>query len=828
MHRRLADRLPESLQADLAQSAYGVRTTKPLVGQDRWLPRPEAVLPEFTLAAQSGLAEHSVVREGRLPSADGPVTVSTTKVEAAVTVATAKALLLKVGSVVHVGTADGPQLDVRITGIIEPRHSDRGYWSGEQILRAPGLDSKPSTPPQTYWQAGLLLAPEAAPALLGTQGEPHVYWRIALAVGHLTAQDVPALAEQVASLEGGPGLLDLRRVAGEHVSLSTDLDTLLTSYTTVRSAITPIVAVAAFGIGTVASVAVVMTGGLLAVRRSAELALLRARGGSLRGIGGRLLAETSVIALPAAGLGLFLSVLVVSEGRLLPAVAGASAVAFTASVALPVRALVLHRMARAHAERDDVARSRPSKRRTAAEVTLLVLTAGAVAALQRGEVIETGGPLASSAPTLIGMTASIVVARLYPLLLRRSMRLMGRLRGTVVFLALARAGRSSATGAALPLLALFAALTTTAFGGSVLAGIADTRDRAALSTTGADARISGPGDMAVLPDGVKRAVRDAKGVGAVMAVQVEHALELPPGATGSRNAMSATLVGVEPQTYSRLARQRELGAFAPGALRITRNTGKPVLHAVASPRVAARLGGGPHRLKALAGTFTVKVHAVRTHTPATTSTDFLIVDAAGLSRRAATVLLAEGERLDGEALRGTVRGISGGLVVRLRSEERAAFSDSPMQSGAERMYAVALVVGAGYAGLALLISLLRSAPDRAMLLAGMRTLGLPVRHGRHLPTLEVLPQALLAAVGGALAGWASIKLLSPGVDLTRLALATAPDVALVGGARLRADPWSLVLPAVGVVVLAVVVAIAQTLHMRRCRSATGSKTGDTR
>ncbi|WP_351237774.1 FtsX-like permease family protein [Streptomyces sp. NPDC002133] len=832
VQRRVIGLLPEPLRADVGQSAYGVRTGKPLVGLDPWLPRPEAQRPEFTLAAQSGLAEHATVRKGRLPAADGRVTSTTKEVEAAVTVATAKALRLDVGSVVHVGE---PELAVRISGIVEPRRPQGSYWSYEQTLRTPGLDAKPGTPPQVYWRAGLLLAPEAAPALLGTAGDPHPYVRVAPATGRLTAQDVPDLTRLVASLEGGPGLLELKAVAGENAALTTDLDAILASHTTMRSAIAPVVAVAAIGIGTVAAVVLAMTGGLVAARRSVELALLRSRGGSLRGIGGRLLAETAVVALPASGLGLLLAVLVVDEARLLPAVLAATGVAVLACTALPVRALVLHRRPRAHGERDDLVRARPSRRRTVAELTLLVLAVGAVVALRRRGTSEAGDHLVSAAPVLVGLIAALVLVRLYPLPLRWAARPVGRLRGAVGFLSLARTGRSSASGA-LPLLALLIALTTAAFGGSVLAGVADARDRAALLATGADARISGPGDMVALPDGLERTVRGAPGVREVTTVQIEHALALPSRASDVGDPLSASLVGVDPGAYSRLARELGLGAFPADALRTLRTSkeadGGPVLGAVASPGVAKWLGSGAHRITSLAGDLTLEVTAVGTHTPAVTSAEFLVVDGTRLTHRAPTALLAVGDRLDGRALRAATadagRDSGMDLSVRLRGEERAAFTDSPLQEGAERIYAAAIAAGAGYAVLALLLSLLQSAPERATLLARLRTMGLTTRQGRQLLGLEALPQALLAAGGGVLVGWATIQLLAPGVDLVRLALAAAPGLAPLDSASLRADPWSLALPAAGVVTLAAAVAAGQAWWAGRRGSITELRAGDTR
>ncbi len=242
------------------------------------------------------------------------------------------------------------------------------------------------------------------------------------------------------------------------------------------------------------------------------------------------------------------------------------------------------------------------------------------------------------------------------------------------------------------------------------------------------------------------------------------------------------------------------------------------LPVVVSPAVAARLGDGPQRIESPAGEITVRVAAVRDLTPALPAGgDFLIVDMAGLSRAPATVLLVTGSSVSGEQLRAAVArtgegdgdGDGASITVQTRAEARAAYVDSPMQEGAERVYAAAIAAGGGYAVLALLLSLLQTSPERTTLLARLRTMGLTTGQGRQLLGLEALPQALLAAVGGALVGWATIVLLAPGVDLVRLALAAAPGLAPVDGAPLRADAWSLVVPALCVVLLAGAIAAVQ-------------------
>ena len=135
------------------------------------------------------------------------------------------------------------------------------------------------------------------------------------------------------------------------------------------------------------------------------------------------------------------------------------------------------------------------------------------------------------------------------------------------------------------------------------------------------------------------------------------------------------------------------------------------------------------------------------------------------------VLLLTGDDLDAGALHRAADDVA---TVPLRSEQRDTYVDSPLQSGAERIYTAAVAAGAGYAALALLLSLASAAPERAALLARLRTMGLTRAQGRRLLVLESLPQALPAALGGILTGWAAVRLLSPGIDQTTIAMSTTP------------------------------------------------------
>ncbi|WP_317443397.1 ABC transporter permease [Streptomyces collinus] len=812
LRRKFGDLLPVidgALPVDRAQSAYGV-TTHGTTVIDPWLPRPTGTPAQVTLVAQNGLAGHARVLDGRLPRAPGRVDTNTTRTEAAVSAATARTLHIKVGSVVHVPRFTAT-LTVRITGILAPRDPAGAYWSTMPLLRTPALERLPDPgPPQTYWHGALLLPQEATLTVLGVEQHPLRYWNFAPRPGSRHAHDLDRLRSAVASLESGPGLRRARSVTDPDLEVSTGLDDVVTAFSRLRSGVSPLVAVAAAGTATVAVIVLFMAGGLAADRRRTELALLRARGASLPGLTGRLLAETAVVAVPAGAAGLVAALVLLPGTRVGPALVAALAVTLTACAALPLHAVLAHRSVRLTGPREDLAAARPSRRRTVAELTLLALAAGAVATLRdRG---TSAGQLVALAPVLTGVIAALLLLRLHPLLLRRLARPAGRLRGAVAPLSLARAGRTGAS-AVLPLLALLTALTTAAFGGSVLAGVADARDHAALYSVGADARLD---SATPLPAGLAARVGALPGVRGVTAVSIAYQARPDDGDD------AVPLVGADPGSYGRLSAGTGLGAFPAGQLREA-----DPLPALASPAVARTYGTRhPFTVRLDDGsTVTVRITAVRDTTPAVPGADFLVVDQAGLPAVAKrpTSLLLTGAHVDAAALR---RAAPAAATVRVLAEERADYADSPLQTGAGHVYTAAVAAGAGFAVVALLLALLRAAPERAALLARLRTMGLTRAQGRRLLILESLPQSLLAALGGALTGWAAIRLLSPGIDLTTVALATAQTSA--GPAVLRPDPWSLTLPAVMVVLLAVGVAALQAWWTGRRGSVRELRAGEGR
>ncbi|WP_329369302.1 ABC transporter permease [Streptomyces sp. NBC_00669] len=840
-------------------AVYGARTGQASEVPDPGLPRPSSHPPTADLVAQADLGAHARLVAGRMPQP--PPAVSDGQrpppIDAAVTLRTARKLHLKVGQTVHPSGTNSKPLTVHITGIVAPLDPTSSYWNEDPDLLGPVLGSQPGErgeEPKAYWHFTLLTHRDAADSLPELGAGVNVYWYEPLDIGRLTAHGVPALQNMLSSLSGGPLAVKLQDASGAQLSVSDALGTVLTGFLRERDATTPLVLIAAVGVATTALAVLLMAGGLAAERRRVEIALLRARGGSLRGVTGRLAAETAAAAVPGGVAGALLALLLLPTGRWLLPVLLAALVTAVVVLALPLRAAFAVRRP-GPGGREDVVSARPSRRRLVVELTVVVLVVGAVVALrQRGGGSSggtaTGGgsgpgndPFLAAAPVLVAIGAALVLLRLYPVPLRLLARPAARLTGAVTHLGLARAGRSPATGQ-LPLLAVLVALTVTSFGGSVLAGINHGRDRAATATVGADARIDAV--TATLSPQLPGRVQKVPGIGMTTTARVEQ-----HSADATFNGSYAVVL-VDPAAYDKLTGSVGLPSFPAHALsehggqtgqtEQTGQAGQPVLPAVLSPGLARQIGRKTVPVATDLGSVSIRTAAVLPTTPAAPGGDFVIVSAAALKamhpeaeqypqQTAPTTLLAmaaPGRHIDAKALREVAASDVSSVSVLLRSEERASLADTPLQHGARRLYLAAVAAGAGYSALALLLSLLQAAPGRTTLLARLRTMGMTRSQARRLVLLEMLPQVLLGAVGGVLVGLAVIPLLGPGIDLRALTFGTEPrDITAVDfGLGLRANPWALALPSAGLLILACAVLLAQAWLAGRRRESTELRAGD--
>jgi putative ABC transport system permease protein len=809
LHELLRDGEFGPLAMDRSQARYGARTVERGYAFDEWLARPDGLEPQFRVDTPEFLADHAEVVAGRLPDHAVGERDPAAPLEAVVTETTAQTLGISSGDVIEQA---GP-LPFEIVGVIAPRATDSGYWALDTLFHTPQLDIHPALDNNSrFWVFGLLLAPEAAPAL-HQEMSTESYWTLPPATGGLGAPDLPALQRQVASFQQGAALNLLRQETGRHLSVQTRLDEVLADHQRQRDVLAPITSVATVGVGVVTLVVMVMAGHLTAARRHTELGQLRARGGSYPGILRRLLSETAVVTVPAAALGWLLAAWLIPGTRALPSLLAAGGTALIATVAMPLAAL-LRRANGFVGQRADVMSARPSPRRTVAELTLVLVAVGAVLALrQRGTGSGTSDAMSSAAPVLIGLIAALLLVRLYPLPLRLAGRAAARSRGLIGFVSLARHGRASGT-AVLPLLALITAVTTAAFGGSVLAGVAEGRDRAAVTSVGADVRIW---DVAGFTAAERAAVAAAPGV-------TESVEVLSLGGRRIEDSPAFVLLTVDPRSYARHSAEVSLGAFDPALLAgdaDTDGSGDPdsPLPVLASPAMAEALGEEPHQVGTEGGEVTVQVAGTLPRTPAADG-NFLVIgdqvlpeqdpDAAG-----ANVLLLTGSGIDGERA-AELAGAADrpNLAFAERAAERRELAASPMNAGVVGVFGTAMAAGGALAALTVVLALLQSAPERQRVIARLRTMGMTPRQGRGLLALESVPLVLLASLGGMLAGITAVQVLGQSIDLSAVAVADAGG-GLLDAVRLRLDPLALLLPLTALVAVAAAAMALQLLWSGR-------------
>ncbi|MCY0943157.1 FtsX-like permease family protein [Streptomyces antarcticus] len=151
----------------------------------------------------------------------------------------------------------------------------------------------------------------------------------------------------------------------------------------------------------------------------------------------------------------------------------------------------------------------------------------------------------------------------------------------------------------------------------------------------------------------------------------------------------------------------------------------------------------------------------------------------------------------------------------------AGLAADPLQRSAGRLFWASLAGAAGFALLAVLLTLVRAAPERAALLARLRTMGLRPRQGVALILAEALPQALAASFGGALVALAAVALLGPAVDLSTLVGSPVPT-------GLRPDVWPVLSQSLGLAGLVSAVVLAEAAISGRRQITTELRAGDQR
>ncbi|MFE2175100.1 hypothetical protein [Kitasatospora sp. NPDC059462] len=819
---------------------YGARSGKPRTLTNPGLARPDEADPDLDLLYVQGLRDHVTLAEGSWPGTPTP----NEPVPIAVSRNVAETVGFHLGDILKTASAspDDTAPLAKVVGIVEVTDQNDPYWSELPCPNRACLNFTSGKRPAAYWHSAGLVDASALPQIRTWHTGAQDFWRLPVDVDGLRADRMAATERELASYLTGHTANALAN-ATDRVGLriSSPLPPLLRQAVARQEAAAPLSSIGPAGLAGVGVVVLCLAAALAGDRRIAELRLLQARGGSRTGVVRRLLSEGAVTVLPAALLATALALLLLPTPRWGGALLAATAVALFSLLALPLRAARLW------------SRPRPggARRRLVGELAVLGLTVAAVAEVGRRGVAPEGAgadPLLVAAPLLLALTGGLLLARLQPLLLGALARATARRPGAIGFLGLARAARGSGAGqrpSVLPLLALLLAVTTAGFGATILGAVDTARTAAARLSVGGDASVVVPIGVTVSPEFADAAGR-LPGVRASARIWADTEVFV----LGGTGAVRVFAVVADPAAYAEISRSLGRGAFDPAAL--SGGTGGPdaPVPALISTALAAQLGPeATHRLRLPnGGELLVGTAGTVDGTPALQGDGRLFVvlpagPAVALAPELdrANLWLATGS-VDEGGLRNLVRekiasgtersaaaaaGASGpgdlpaGYTVRTSVSVTADLGDDPLQRSAARLFWTAVLGAGSLALLAVLLTLVRAAPERTALLARLRTMGLRPRQGLTLILVETLPQTLVAAVGGGLVALAAVALLGPSFDLSIL---VGADIAR----GLPVDVAAVALPTLGLAALVSAGIVAEAFIAGRRQITTELRAGDQR
>jgi putative ABC transport system permease protein len=742
---------------------------------------------------------------------------------------TAKTFGLRAGSEFEMtgperaSTGKAAKVMILVTGIVAPVDPTSNFWAVDPAIVAPDLQG-PATGP--YWAGAVMVAPGETQELLQyfSSASMQLQWVFPLNASSITGQQVQPLSNALDSLTTQVPTLtgDLAPVAPA-LTTSSNLLFALNQFIATAQSVDTLLWLLYVSLAITGLAVLLLAGRMVAMRRSAELAVIRARGASLRQIALGTATGAALVCVPAAVIGVALAILAVpgaggqgADGAggwwppiavLVVAVCGPALIAAWQH-RLPKRGIVDRRQTRA-------------RTRLIIEVMLIAAAvAGIVVFRNEGSQAGSGVNLyTSSAPVLIAVPVVIVVLRLYPLALRGLLRLSTRTKGAPGFLGLARASRTALTPA-LPAFALVLALTVAAFAGMVRDAVTNGEVAASWQTAGADATVT-PSPNLIIPPNAVRALADVPGV--------THATTAWNALWGTPAGAQLNVLAVDPASYAALvASSQGYPQVHAGLIAVPSRAGAPQ-PVLASPQAVADLGSGVVSLttnQAVVAPVRIQVAGVLSSTPALPGGGaFVIMPVAAIKSTAsppvpATVneMLLNGASIDQAQLAKIVQHMLFGGSVTFRSDVLSGLTTGPLQHGAFTLFTLAVGVAAALGLAVMLLELALGASERDSTLARLATMGLGEGQRVWVVALEVLPAVIAAAVAAWACAVALPRALAPDINL---AVFTGTSIPV----PLAANVASIAVPLFGLALVAVV-SLGIEIRWGRRRGAASLRVGE--
>ena len=738
----------------------------------------------------------------------------------AVTPQTAARFGLHPGSRLQLTTPTG-MVTLDVTAIVRERGAASTFWTADSTVGTPSLNNALTVPSKAYWSGGVFADPDQfiamQNALSGSGLE--LEWEFPLAVGGVNADQVQGLYEDLNRATATT--LALTGGLASALTVTSPLITDLSVFLVTQAEVETVLLLLFVSLIVIGAAVILLAARMIVARRDGELAMLRARGGSLRQVAAVMARGSLVAVLPAALIGAGLAIAAV-PGDAASSTLGWSLTAVAVAVGLagpPLIAAWLYRRPGPAANPARVTTAETRRRRTAWRRPVAEVTACAAAVIGLVVLHDQGVPaggqinlLLTITPVLVAIPVVVVVLRLYPLAMRGLLALSARRVGATGFVALSRAARSSLAGV-LPAFALVLTLSLAAFAGMVSDDITRGETAAAWHATGADVLIqtdpaSGPATPAVV-----KAIAAVRGVSQATAVWTTT--------WASPSFQPVTVIAVDPASYAALAQSTPFSSFPVAAIGtasggvLSPGAVTPVL---ASPAAAAALGRGPAQLTSgyPMGPIKVRVAGIVGGTPAQPGGGSFVVMPlqtlpGPLGHPAPNVILLAGQAIDDSQLAAVVNKVIPASTTTFRSAVLASLSSSPLQHGAALIMTLVIAEAATLGLFIVILGLALGSQERELTLARLTVMG----HERdtRLVMTEAMPAVIAAVVAGVACAAVLPRLIGSSIDLSAFTGTSAP-------VQFQPDVTALGLTAAAAMVLALVALAAEATSVRR-RGVTG-------
>ncbi|MBT0993318.1 hypothetical protein KIN34_03330 [Cellulomonas sp. DKR-3] len=687
--------------------------------------------PEAGAVTWESGAAPSTALEPPDPSAPGPVPI-----EVGLSAEVADALGVQVGDTLEVEDLDGGPLDVRVVGVFRAVDPSDPVWRPAPTAVEPQVLGGRAARIGVTALTSALSVPAARAAVPADRTTTS--YTLDVVPAALDAASSDEVARAVRALVASPSTLGL---PGPPPAVSTRLDRLLDEARDRTAATTAQSAVVASGVVATALLVLVLSSSLLVRRRATVLAHQRALGATLPALARAAAAEALVLLVLGGGVGLVLAALVVPGpvpwAWVLPPLV-------LAALVPPV----LTARTAAHTDAPPPARgARPGTalRRPLAEVTVVLLAAGALATLRGRGAASAADDLGADlvvvlAPALVAAAVAVLLLRLLPPLARWWRAAAARMRGPVPLVAAART-----PVAVVPVLALVLATALLTVVLSLQTTVRAGQEAGSWTAVGGDVRLDAAPDPG-LPEDLLDDLAAEPGVTAAAARVVDGTQVLGGGVDET-----ARLVAIDADAEARLLARSPVGD-APGLAVLAAAPGAGADGATAVPALVAGVPADATGLHVAWQGDSVPLDVVGA-APALPLGDeaapvTVVVDRAALAAALGRPVAATDAWLTGPGAAQAVTDLPDGVTATVRTAWLADVRVAPTAATFSHVLRAAAAVLAVLGVLVVVLAAAAGAPARRRALVQLRVLGLPRRVGARVVLAELVGPVLVPALAG--------------------------------------------------------------------------------